>query len=315
MSAVLDRPEKPTRFQYVWIPADNNYAIEAREFNQVALEDDEFINMVKHHFGSTNPESGVDREMLIKQMSEHAKNDIASSLDSETLDRLLTTTSVDIMSIAVPSRENGFIGVSLYCDDKGKSKNLALNQRACGLGSACGLIGQTFHGDVFLSRMYDDGEDHWYRLDFTLSDVSSDAPWVKRAAEQAARKVSGAPASLSGLADRFLAQTGGGPAIISPDAPQVKSNAEGESETFKWYQTNEEIDVTFSLDPSVTKSMISVDIKAKTLVVKVGQQTLADGHLFDAVDPSESTWTYSSKDQLLQVCLSKRNSRMWDSLF
>ena len=310
------RPQRGDTFQYVFIPADTAYPIEARSFDQVELEDDVFIKMIKKYFATANPESGVDRELLLKQMSEHSKKDISSSIDSETLDRLMSTTSVDIMSIAVPSGENGHIGVSLYCDDKGKSKKLALNERASGLGAACGLVGQTFNGDVFLSRMYDDGEDHWYRLDFTMADVSSDAAWVRRAAEQASRKINGSPASLSGLAEQFTSKTGQSPAVLTADSfgsePKTSS---GGTENYKWYQTAEEIEVTISTDPLVSKSQISVDVKPKSLRVKIADSLVVEGDLFDAADTSESTWTFSTKDRLLQITITKKNSgKMWTDL-
>jgi hypothetical protein len=34
------------------------------------------------------------------------------------------------------------------------------------------------HGDAFLARVFDN-EDEFERLDFTLPEVSSSAPWVK----------------------------------------------------------------------------------------------------------------------------------------
>ncbi len=311
-------PTTPSQFKYVFIPADTIYPIEVREFDQVSLEDDQFIKMVKKYFAISNPESGVDRDMLIKQMSQHAKKDITSAMDPETLENMLTSTSVDILSISVPSKENDFFGVSLYCDDKGKAKRLPLNERATGLGSACGLIGQTFHGHIFLSRMYDDQEENWFRVDFTMEDVSSNAPWVKRCAEQASRKIGGGPASLSGLAERFLANSGQSPALITSDdyRDNKAGNIKGETDKYRWYQTGEEIELTFPVDPSVTKAQIAVEIKPKSLKVKVGNETVSEGDLFDRIDTSESTWTFSQKDHILQVSLCKKTTgKMWDIVF
>ena len=309
-------PPKPTRFEYVFIPADTAYPIEARDYDQVDLEDDTFIRMIKKYFAMANPECGVDREMLIKQMSDHAKRDITESLDAATLDRVMNMTSVDILTIALPTPENGHVGVSLYCDDKGRSKKLPLNERASGLGAACGLTGQTFHGDVFLSRMYDDGEDHWFRLSFTMADVSSNAEWVKRASEQASRRLSSGPASLSGLAEQFMARTGNSqaPTIIS-ETNRSASKSTGETETYRWYQTEDDIEVTFPVDETVGKSAISVDIKQKTLKVKIGETVVVDGQLFEPVDSSDCTWTFSAKDRIVQLTLVKKTGgKMWDDL-
>jgi len=42
-------------------------------------------------------------------------------------------------------------------------------------------------GDVFVARVFDN-EDDFKRLDFTLGEVSSSAPWVKQAVAQNERK-------------------------------------------------------------------------------------------------------------------------------
>jgi len=309
-------PTKPSKFSYVFIPADLTHAIEEREFDQVSLEDDQFIKMIKKYFAMANPESGVDKEMLIKQLSERTKNDITTSLDPETLDHLLSSTSVDILSIAVPSKENEYFGVSLYCDDKGKAKKLLLNDRAYGLAASCGLVGHFFHGDVFLSRMYDDGEEHWFRTDFTMDDVSSVAAWVKRSADQAARKLSSGPASLSGLAERFLANSGQSPALMTPDEVDARNHVKGETEKYRWYQSSEEVEITIPVADSVTKAQIEVDIKAKSVRVVVGTETVVEGDLADGIDTGDSTWTFSTKDRLLQVTLVKKTSgKMWETVF
>ena len=255
MATSVQVPEKPTKFEYVFIPADTSYPIEARVFDQVELEDDQFIKMMRKYFALASPESGVDREMLIKQMSEHAKKDITTAMDPDTLSELLSMTSVDILTISLPTKESGFQGVSLYCDDKGKSKKLPFNERAIGLGMSCGLVGQTFNGDVFFSRVFDDGENHWFRMNFGMSDVSSSAEWVKRAAAQATNKLTSGPTSLSGLAEQFSSRTGQSPAVVSEEQNALPTS--GETSVYKWYQTNDEIDVTI-LTSATSKKDITV---------------------------------------------------------
>lgn len=307
-------PTKPEKFKYVLIPADTLYPIEVRDFDQVSLEDDQLIKTIKQYFAMANPEVGVDREMLIKQMSEHAKKDITTSLDPTILEHVMSTTSVDILTIAVPSHDNNHTGVSLYCDDKGRSKNLRLNERMGGIANWCGLVGHTFHGDVFLSRMYDDGEDLWFRMNFDMSDVSSGAEWMKRAAEQASRKLTTGPTSLSGLAEQFMSRAGQSPAVLT-DSGDSHVPEKGERENYKWYQTGDEIEVTVPVDASVTKAQISVQIKPKSIAIRVADKVIADGHLFDSVDAAESLWTFSQKDRLLQITLVKKSTvKMWSDL-
>ena len=49
------------------------------------------------------------------------------------------------------------------------------------------LVMLQVRGDVFLARVFDSEED-FKRLDFTLGEVSSSAPWVKQAYAQNERK-------------------------------------------------------------------------------------------------------------------------------
>jgi len=307
---------KSENFKYVLIPADSSQPIEEQSFPQVDLENDLFIKMIKASFAQGNPESRVNREQLIQQMSEHAKRDITESVDAKTLEHLLSTTSVDILTIAVPSVENNHLGISLYCDDKGKSKSLLINSRACGLVSACGLVGQELRGDVFLSRVFDDGDENWFRVDFGMVDVSSGAPWVKRAAEQASRKMTSGPTSLSGLAEQFLSKSGisQSPAILS-GRTEPEHAVTGGTDKYRWYQTNEEIEVTIPVSEKTGKADISVDVRQKSLKVKVGDSLLIDGELFESVDSGDSTWTFSAKDSLLQLTLLKKiEGKMWADL-
>jgi len=307
-------PERLAEFNYVFIPADSNYPIEVRKAEQVSLEDDHFIKMIKKYYAVASPESNVDKEMLMKQLSEHSKQDISHTVDPATLERLVSLTSVDIMTVSLPTIENNYVGVSIYCDDKGKSKNLPHNERASGLAIACGIVGQPFNGDVFISRMFDDGEDHWFRMNFDMSDVSSSAEWVKRTATQMSKKLNSGPRSLSGLADQFFAKQAGGanvPTLAATEEEEPSLN--GETESYKWYQTEDEVDITISAIDVTSKKDIAVTFKPRQVIVKVSGSVIVDAELMDPIVVDESTWTFS--DKLLQVTLSKKNTgKMWKSL-
>jgi hypothetical protein len=69
----------------------------------------------------------------------------------------------------------------MYVDDRGASKCLPINTRATNFAQACGL-NTVIRGDAFVSRARE-SNDEYERLDFTLTDLSSDAPWVVQAAE------------------------------------------------------------------------------------------------------------------------------------
>jgi hypothetical protein len=52
------------------------------------------------------------------------------------------------------------------------------------------------YGDAFIGRIFDN-EDDFKRLDFRIGELSSSAPWVREAAEQAARRRQRADASAA----------------------------------------------------------------------------------------------------------------------
>merc|ERR1719409_1013532 len=97
-------------------------------------------------------------------------------------EKVRTMKSLDIFPISVPVADTGYHSVSLYCDDKGIAKDLPLNQRAAAFIEACGYPPQSFRGDCYVGRIFDD-EKRWGRRDFTIAEASSLAPWVKQCKE------------------------------------------------------------------------------------------------------------------------------------
>lgn len=77
----------------------------------------------------------------------------------------------------------------MYVDDSGSLKNLPRNIRATELAHCCGRPIDV-KGDAFLARVMDNGDD-FQRMDFNLSEMSSNAEWVKLAQEQAAAQREG----------------------------------------------------------------------------------------------------------------------------
>merc|ERR1719420_2854325 len=97
---------------------------------------------------------------------------------------MMQTTSVEIFPVQLPTRDTDYEGVSVYVDDKGVAKELQENSRVSGIVQACGYPGQTFRGDCFIGRVFDDNEDEWRRIDFTMKDCSTDAAWVETTKKQ-----------------------------------------------------------------------------------------------------------------------------------
>ena len=101
---------------------------------------------------------------------------------------------VENVALLSNAPDHGFIGVNLYCDDEGQVMGLPRNARACEF-AACAGKPLDVCGDAFLARVMD-SDAEFARLDLTLDDVSSSAPWVKAAAAQNAAKRAGESADV-----------------------------------------------------------------------------------------------------------------------
>jgi HSP20 family molecular chaperone IbpA len=161
--------------------------------------------------------------------------------------------------------------------------------------------------------MFDDGEDHWFRMNFGMNDVSSSADWVKKSAVQMASKLNSGPRSLSGLADQFFAKRGDGSQVPTLVPSEQQATLKGETESYNWYQTGDEVDITVRALGCVNKKDIKVVLRPRHVTASVAGTVVFDAELDDAIIIDESTWTFS--DNLIQITLSKKNTdKMWKSL-
>lgn len=202
-----------------------------------------------------------------------------------------------------------FLSVSAYCDDKGVAKELEENTRMSGLVQACGYPGQTFRGDCFIGRVFDDTEDEWRRVDFTLKDCDSEAGWVKQVKAQRANRSS---SDMSSLADKMGMNK---QKMAHIDGSQLESDIPtGETEEYRWKQAGDEVEITFKRD-SLTKGdkkAVKVLFKREKIKVEVKGEVLLDGPLSGPVDTDECTWTLL--DGVLQVNLTKASEDNWQTL-
>lgn len=90
------------------------------------------------------------------------------------------------MALLSNATDNNFTGVTFYCDDAATALGLPINPRASEIANCAGKPTEV-RGDVFVARVFDN-EEEFKRLDFTLGEVSSSAPWVKQAVAQNERK-------------------------------------------------------------------------------------------------------------------------------
>lgn len=181
-------PEKKGKFKFVCIPADVSEPLQ--ELTQDYTERDEvecLLNRVKAHFKSKKPAKSA--EQLARQREQLLANVPPEQRDK--IDEGMLSTAADLgmvenIALLSNSRDNGYIGVNLYCDDEASFIDAPLNPRASEIAFCCGKQMQV-QGDVFLARVFDN-EDDFQRLDLGLREVSSSAPWVKDAFQQNERK-------------------------------------------------------------------------------------------------------------------------------
>jgi len=299
-------------FKYLFIPASPNDEIKEFEYecNIETLESDTFRTFVEKYFSGVS--QNLDRDVLMKQLHERTGVDVMEKtkkgeMAPEVLEKLMTATSVEIFPVLLPTKQTNFEGISVYCDDKGVAKGLEENVRVSGLVQASGYPGQTFRGDVFIGRIIDDNEEEWRRTDFTMSDCSSEAPWVSTTKMQRANRSS---SDMSSMAAKMGANN---PAHINPDT--IKDNKpEGETAAYSWKQTDDEVEVTFKQEglQKGDKKLVKVVFSRQRLKVEVKGELLIDSALALPTNTDENTWTLS--DGVLQVTLSKAEEETWPEL-
>ncbi|CAJ1394501.1 unnamed protein product [Effrenium voratum] len=299
-------------FKYVFIPASASDDMQELEYESdiTSLEEDTFRTFVEKFFSAAG--QSVDRSMLLQQLKERTGVDIQEKADKgempeDMLEKLLSSNSVEIFPVQLPTKDTSFHGVSVYLDDKGVAKNLEDNFRVSGLVQACGYPGQTFKGDVFLGRIFDDTEDEWRRLDFTLKDCCTDASWVEVTKMQRANRKQG---DLQNMANSIGMNN---PARIEPSMMQDAA-PEGETADYSWKQSEDEVEVTFKKDDlqKGDKRYVKVAFGRKRLKVEVKDQVIIDSPLAGNTTADECTWTLS--DGVLQVTLAKADGETWPHL-
>ncbi|CAK9018217.1 unnamed protein product [Durusdinium trenchii] len=299
-------------FKYVFIPASPNDDMQEMEYETdiTELEKDSFRSFVEKFFAAAG--QSADREILLQQLKERTGVDLQEKADkgemaNDMLDKLLSTSSVEIFPVQLPTKETCFQGVSVYLDDKGVAKNLEENIRVSSLVQACGYPGQTIRGDCFIGRVFDDTQDEWRRMDFTLKDCSTDAEWIHVTKMQRANRKSG---DLQSMANSIGVNN---PARIDPSM-LADSAPKGETADYSWKQSEDEVEVTFKKEglQKGDKKYVKVAFGRKRLRVEVKDQVIIDSSLAGNTTADECTWTLS--DGVLQVTLAKADEGTWPEL-
>ncbi|KAK9810399.1 hypothetical protein WJX72_010069 [[Myrmecia] bisecta] len=209
-------------FKFVHIPADISEPI--TEIEQEYTEDKAvecLIDRLKAHFAKQRPQPTAEqrkrqREELLKHVP--AGTNIPDSL----MDAATNLNMVENIALITNTPANNYVGVNLYCDDTASITEAPFNPRASDITTCCGKPLQV-RGDAFLARVFDN-EDDFKRLDFSLQEVSSSAPWVKAAHDQNERKRQSE--SAQSVMQRLQAQGRSG-TTVEELAPSVAAREEG----------------------------------------------------------------------------------------
>lgn len=140
---------------------------------------------------------------------------------------------VDICTVHIPSKMNGYIGVSLY--SSGDSA-LPVNDRATEIARACGHTSTILFGDVYISRCYDNEEEPWVRRDLRAGEVRVDSSWVQEASRANRGRNMNAYTSGGAAGKTLHTLTNGG-------APAPALTESGGSKLVSWSQTEDDVEV------------------------------------------------------------------------
>lgn len=167
------------KFKYVYVPAALSEDIEELELEQPEGKEVEcLLDALKAHFRAKH--SSKTAKQLQAQKQELLKNlPPGTKIQDTMLDVATSLGLVENIALLNNAKALGYVGVNMYVDDEGAIKDAPRNPRATDFANCCGKALEV-RGDAFISRIFDN-EDDFQRLDFSMSEMSSSADWVKEA--------------------------------------------------------------------------------------------------------------------------------------
>eukprot|EP00890_Picochlorum_soloecismus_P005399 jgi/Picsp_1/5860/NSC_03219-R1_protein len=229
-------------FVYIYIPESvdgpiQEKVLEVRENSEI----EDFMGELAKHFERAHPFEKGHVEKQMKQLKNQMGSTMPDTVSGEYLKNVMSQQMVETVMLKGPRPSNGFVGVNMYVDDAAGAKGLGRNARASDIATCCGLRIDVL-GDAFLSLVMDNG-DEFERLDLTLSEVSSNAAWIKEAKEQNVERAkhgsNGSHISrnmMDRLSDRKKDVDGACISNSADDAEQLKVQGNGKYEQKQYGQ-------------------------------------------------------------------------------
>ena len=318
-----DMPAKS--FKYVFIPADASCAME--ELTMEIPEGKEIeclLDTLKEHFRNASGTVGSSEEQkaIFKGQLESQSG---KAIDDSLMDIASRMQMVQPVALLPGGRATNFEHINCYVDDRGISKGLSRNDRACGLATECGAPSDIV-GDAFIARILDD-DDRFERKDFTLAEVSSSAPWVKRAFELNVQKKQNAGdvqeqlramGAMNGAAENLGLQE----QLPEPTDPALIGAVDRDADHgYSWMQEGEDVVVTVPVPAETSKGDVKCVIKKQSMHLEVAtlpeeRRVVVDGSLelcFE-VKIDECSWSMlTNKDgtKRVEVTLTKGKEMRW----
>mmetsp|Transcript_11186 Transcript_11186/g.27289 ORF Transcript_11186/g.27289 Transcript_11186/m.27289 type:complete len:338 (-) Transcript_11186:390-1403(-) len=317
-------PSPRTSFKYVYIPCDPDCALE--ELTMAIPEGKEMeilLDTLKDHFRSVSGTvgSGAEQKAIFKKQLEEQSGKM---IDDSLMDIAARMQMVQPVALLPGGKATDWEHINCYVDDRGISKGLRRNDRASGLAAECGAPTDIV-GDAFLARIIDD-DDRFERHDFTLAEVSSSAPWVKRAHHlhlskkqnigQVQEQLRAMGGGVNGAADKLGLQDN-----LPEPGPPPGAVEHGVVHPYEWAQEGEDVVVTVQVPAETTKGDVKCNFKVMNMHLEVasmpeGERVVVNGALelcFEVV-PSECSWSIlKNKDgsKRLEVTLTKGKEMRW----
>jgi len=314
-----------TSFKYVYVPCDNSCPLE--ELTMQIPEGKEMeclLDTLKEHFRSASGTVGssAEQKAIFKAQLEEQSGKV---IDDSLMDIASAMQMVQPVALLPGGKATEWEHINLYVDDRGISKGLAQNDRACGLASECGAPTDIV-GDAFIARILDD-DDRFERHDFLLSEVDSTSAWVKRAFElNVAKKQNAgdvqeqlrAMGAMNASADSLNLQE----ALPEPDDPALLGAIEhGVEHSYSWSQEGEDVVVVVNVPAETSKGDVKCSINKQSMHLEVktlpeDEKIVIDGSLelcFD-VTVDECSWSIlknSDGTKRVEVTLTKGKEMRW----
>lgn len=335
-------------FKFLYIPANENEAVVQLEASKSGgLENDQLRKQAELEFAKSGVNREEQRAALSLQLAE-------KGIDAAEIDKILSSKlgervvgSVEIITLSLPTPQNNYISISLYCDGNSAFKvgGKVPNTRATAIVQACGHQNTVVMGNCFIGKAMDDERVEWERKDFPLEEFHVSAGWVRAAAQANAGKdlgkysTSGTLSAMHESQQQQLQQGKGKVPTAAKPAVTVEAPSEfSASQLFVWTQTTEEVEVRMRLPAGLLSKHLNVIFTTATLFIgRKNAKTGADA-LIETVDPrlsavtadcvpagarlggpintGDSTWSIADEKEgrCLTLNLAKANKATWKNL-